>query len=96
MELLVEDFVRTTIIAITPIFAAAMALYVVRAIKGPTVVDMTLAIDCLCFDVCFFMAMLAIYFKAPFLVACSMCLALWAYIFDLYMAKYLERKELGE
>jgi multicomponent Na+:H+ antiporter subunit F len=57
---------------------------------------MTLAVDCLCFDVCFFMAALAIYFKAPFIIICSICLALWAYIFDLYMAKYLERRELGE
>lgn len=91
-----EELVKTVIIAIVPIFAVAMVLYTVRAIKGPTIADMVLAIDCLTFDVCFFMAVLALYFKAPFLIACSICLALWAYIFDLYMAKYLERRELGE
>jgi multicomponent Na+:H+ antiporter subunit F len=96
MELSVEELVKTVITVITPIFAIAMILYTVRAIKGPTVADMTLAIDCLAFDVCFFMAVLAVYFKAPFLIVCSICLALWAYIFDLYMAKYLERRELGE
>ncbi len=94
--MIIEDVVKMTIVAITPIFVTAMALYVVRAIKGPTVADMALAIDCLAFDVCFFMAALAIYFEAPFLIVCSICLALWAYIFDLYIAKYLERRELGE
>jgi multicomponent Na+:H+ antiporter subunit F len=93
---LVEELVKMTVMAITPIFAIAMVLYTVRAVKGPTVADMALAIDCLAFDVCFFMAILAVYFKAPFLIVCSICLALWAYIFDLYIAKYLERRELGE
>ena len=92
----IEELVKTTVMAITPIFAVAMVLYTVRAVKGPTVADMVLAIDCLTFDVCFFMAVLAVYFEIPFLIVCSICLALWAYIFDLYMAKYLERKELGE
>ncbi|TDA35961.1 hypothetical protein DSO06_01370 [Candidatus Nezhaarchaeota archaeon WYZ-LMO8] len=57
---------------------------------------MALAIDCLTYDVCFFMALLAVYFKAPFLIVCSICLALWTYIFSVYLAKYLERRELGE
>jgi len=92
----VEELVRTLIIAITPIFCVAVALYTVRIIKGPTPSDMALAIDCLTYDVCFFMALLAVYFKAPFLIVCSICLALWTYIFSVYLAKYLERRELGE
>lgn len=92
----VEELVKTVIIAVIPVFGAAIILYVVRAIKGPTVADMTLAVDCLSYDVCFLMAVLAIYFEAPILIICAICLALWTYIFDLYVAKYLERKELGE
>ncbi|MEM4653258.1 MAG: monovalent cation/H+ antiporter complex subunit F [Candidatus Nezhaarchaeales archaeon] len=92
----VEELVRTLVTLIMPIFGAAIALYTVRIIKGPTVSDMALAVDCLSYDVCFFIALLAVYFKAPFLVVCSICLALWTYIFSIYLAKYLERRELGE
>ncbi|MEM4425175.1 MAG: monovalent cation/H+ antiporter complex subunit F [Candidatus Nezhaarchaeales archaeon] len=92
----VEELVRTLVILIMPIFGAAIALYAVRIIKGPTVSDMALAVDCLSYDVCFFIALLAVYFKAPFLVVCSICLALWTYVFSIYLAKYLERRELGE
>lgn len=92
----VEELVRTLIIVIMPIFGIAIALYTVRIIKGPTISDMALAIDCLSYDVCFLMALLAIYFKAPFLIVCSICLALWTYVFSMYLAKYLERRELGE
>lgn len=94
--MLVEELVKALITAIIPIFGVAMALYTVRIIKGPTPSDMALAIDCLSYDVCFFMALLAVYFEAPFLMVCSICLALWIYIFSLYLAKYLERRELGE
>ncbi|MDH5815381.1 MAG: monovalent cation/H+ antiporter complex subunit F [Candidatus Nezhaarchaeota archaeon] len=92
----IEELVRTVVILIMPIFGAAIALYAVRIIKGPTVSDMALAVDCLSYDVCFFIALLAVYFKAPFLVVCSICLALWTYVFSIYLAKYLERRELGE
>jgi len=92
----VEELVKTVITALIPVFGVAIALYTVRIIKGPTAPDMTLAVDCLSYDVCFFMALLAIYFETPFLIVCAICLALWTYIFDLYIAKYLERKELGE
>lgn len=92
----VEELVKTLIIAVMPIFGAAIVLYAIRIIKGPTVSDMALAVDCLSYDICFFMALLAIYFEAPFLMVCSICLALWTYIFSVYLAKYLEQKELGE
>ncbi|MCS7139850.1 MAG: monovalent cation/H+ antiporter complex subunit F [Candidatus Nezhaarchaeota archaeon] len=92
----VEELVKAVIITTMPIFAVAIALYTIRIIKGPTVPDMALAVDCLSYDVCFFMALLAIYFEAPFLIVCAICLALWTYIFSVYIAKYLERKELGE
>lgn len=92
----IEELVKTMITAVIPIFSVAIALYVVRIVKGPTVSDMALAIDCLSYTTCFFMTLLAIYFKAPFLIVCSICLALWTYIFTVYLAKYLERRELGE
>lgn len=94
--MLVEGLVKMLITAIMPILGIAIALYVVRIVKGPTVSDMALAIDCLSYTTCLLMALLSIYFEAPFLMVCSICLALWTYIFSVYLAKYLERRELGE
>ncbi|MDI9619517.1 MAG: monovalent cation/H+ antiporter complex subunit F [Candidatus Nezhaarchaeota archaeon] len=91
-----EELVKTVILFLIPVFGVSVILYSVRVARGPTIPDMALAVDCLSYDVCFLMALLAVYFEAPFLVVCAICLALWAYMFDLYMAKYLEKKELGE
>jgi multicomponent Na+:H+ antiporter subunit F len=92
----VEQLVTTFITAALPIFLISASLYVVRLIKGPTIPDMILAVDCLSYDVSLFMALLAIYFRSPFLIVGAISLALWAYALDLYAAKWMEGRELGE
>ncbi|MEM4699584.1 MAG: monovalent cation/H+ antiporter complex subunit F [Candidatus Nezhaarchaeales archaeon] len=91
----VEELVNTFILIVLPLFIASASLYVVRLIKGPTVPDMILAADCLSYDLCLFMALLAIYFKSATLIVGSLSLALWAYALDLYAAKWMEGRELG-
>ena len=92
----VEQLVTAFITAVLPIFLASASLYVARLIKGPTIPDMILAVDCLSYDISLFMALLAIYFRSPFLVVGAISLALWAYALDLYAAKWMEGRELGE
>jgi len=78
------------------IFLIAFTLYITRIVKGPSVVDMALAVDCLAFDLAVFIGLLTLYFRTPFLIIGAIALALWAYILDIYIAKYFVRKEVGE
>ena len=81
--------------AVTAVFLTAFTLYIVRVVRGPTVPDIVLAIDCLSYDLAVFIALLSIYYGTPFLVIGALLLSLWAYIFDVFVSKYLLRRELG-
>ena len=92
-----EEQVSTFILTLLPIYIAAFTLYVVRAVKGPTIPDTVLAIDAMTYDLAAFLAILAILFKIPILIPVAIVLALWVYALDIYVAKYLESKEeMGE
>jgi len=80
---------------IFPLYITAFILYTIRAIKGPTVPDMILAVDCMSFDIAAFMAILALYFKSTYLITGAITLALWAYLLDVYIANHLTKKEVG-
>ncbi|EEB72956.1 Subunit MbhB of mbhHM(K+L)NJBCD(E+F)GAH'-encoded membrane-bound energy-converting [Ni,Fe]-hydrogenase (Na+/H+ antiporter module subunit) [Thermococcus sp. AM4] len=80
---------------IFPLYIAAFILYTIRAIKGPTVPDMILAVDCMSFDIAAFMAILAVYFRSIYLISGAITLALWAYLLDVYIANHLTKKEVG-
>lgn len=80
---------------IFPLYMVAFILYTIRAIRGPTVPDMILAVDCMSFDIAAFMAILAVYFKSTYLISGAITLALWAYLLDIYIASHLTKKEVG-
>ncbi|MCD6523754.1 MAG: pH regulation protein F [Thermococcus sp.] len=80
---------------ILPLYVTAFILYTVRAIKGPTIPDIILAVDCMSFDIAAFMAILAVYFKSTYLITGAIILALWAYLLDVYIANHLTKKEVG-
>ena len=92
----IEQHVLMVLSFIMPIYITAFLLYIVRALKGPTIPDIVLAIDALSYDLAAFLAILAIYLKAPILIPCAIVLALWIYALDVYVAKYLEAKEIGD
>ena len=92
---MLEDVFITLMKFVIPLYIAAFIIYAVRAFKGPTIVDIILAVDCLSFDIAAFMAILAVYFKSVFLISGAMILALWAYLLDIYVAKHLVTKEVG-
>lgn len=80
---------------ITSVFLVAFTLYIVRVVRGPTLPDIVLAIDCLSYDLAVFVALMSLYYGTPFLVAGALLLSLWAFIFDVFISKYLVRKDLG-
>ncbi|MEM0361846.1 MAG: monovalent cation/H+ antiporter complex subunit F [Sulfolobales archaeon] len=92
----VESLVTSVILCAIPIFVLAYILYFIRILKGPTIPDRVLAVDALAFDLVVFLVVLGIYFKSPILPVTAVVLALWTYAFDIFIAKYLERREMGE
>ncbi len=91
-----ETLATNFVIIIAPVFLVAFILYVIRVIKGPSIPDSVLAIDALSYDAAAFMIILAIYFKSPFLIPGAIILAIWAYALDIFVAKYYEKKEIGD
>lgn len=84
------------IVCVIPIYLTAFILYFVRILRGPTVPDIVIAVDALGYDLAVFLAVLAVLFRSPILIACPVVLALWIYALDIYVAKYLEAREVGE
>ncbi|MEM1873271.1 MAG: monovalent cation/H+ antiporter complex subunit F [Acidilobaceae archaeon] len=75
---------------IVPLYIVSSILYIIRVLRGPTVPDMVLALSSLSFNTCFFLAVLAIYYRSHYPAVASLFLALWTFTMDLYVAKYLE------
>jgi len=74
----------------------AFTLYIIRALKGPSISDTVLAIDAMTYDLAAFLVLLSIFFRSTILIPTAIVLALWIYALDIYVAKYLETKEMGE
>jgi multicomponent Na+:H+ antiporter subunit F len=91
-----EAEVITFIVIIIPIYLASFVLLLVRVFKGPTISDIVLAIDTLSFESIAFMAILSIFFKSLILIPVAILLSLWTYALDVFVAKYLEKKEMGD
>lgn len=92
----IEEQVTLFILAVFPLYLIAFTLYIVRAIRGPTIPDSVLAIDALSFDIAAFLALLSILYRSPMLISCAVVLALWVYALDIYVSKYFEAKDMGD
>lgn len=90
-----EALVSSVLMALIPAYVASFLLYAVRVVKGPTIPDRVLAIDSLGYDLAAFMVVLSLLLKSPLMVVAGLALALWIYAFDIYVAKYLEAREMG-
>jgi len=88
--------VKTVVSGIVGLFIVAAILYVIRVLKGPTIPDMVLAIDTLSYDLAVLIIALTLLLGTAYLAVAALPLVLWAYILDMYVAKYLERKSLGD
>lgn len=78
-----------------PLYIGAVLLYSLRAIRGPTISDIVLAIDSISYDLAVFLTLLSIYNRSPLMIAPSIMLALWAFLLDIFVSKYLISKEVG-
>ncbi len=90
-----EHLVSTVLTILIPFYLVSFLLYVVRVFKGPTLPDRVLAVDSLGYDLAAFMVVLSILLRAPLMVVSGLALALWVYALDIYVAKYLEAREMG-
>ncbi|MEM2007083.1 MAG: monovalent cation/H+ antiporter complex subunit F [Sulfolobales archaeon] len=91
----IEALVTSVLTVLIPLYVASFLLYVVRVVRGPTIPDRVLAVDSLGYDLAAFMVVLSILLRSPLMVVSGLALALWVYAFDIYIAKYLEAKEMG-
>lgn len=92
---MVYDFVISLLGILLIVYIISFTLYLVRIIKGPSISDRVLAIDALGYDLAAFMVILSIYLKSPLIAVCALSLSLWIFVLDIYVAKYLEAKEIG-
>jgi len=93
MEL--EYLVSTVLTILIPFYLISFLLYMIRVVKGPTLSDRVLAVDSLGYDLAAFMVVLSVLLKAPLMIVSALALALWIYALDIYVAKYLEAREMG-
>jgi len=90
-----EWWVITYLTALMIPYIISFFLYTIRIFKGPTLPDRVIAVDALGYDLAAFLTILTILLKSPIMIVCSVVLILWIYSLDIYVAKYLESKELG-
>ncbi|MEM1720453.1 MAG: monovalent cation/H+ antiporter complex subunit F [Desulfurococcaceae archaeon] len=89
------EYAELVVLIGAPLYLVAVVLYTIRLVKGPTIPDMVLAVDCLSYDLAVFLMALSLYYGTPFLVTPPLMLALWVYLLDVYVSKYLISKEVG-
>jgi len=91
-----ESWVTTFLSYAIPLYLLAFAIYVARMFREPRrVPDLVLVVDALSYDLAAFLVILSILLRTPITIPCAIALVLWIYALDIYVAKYLESKELG-
>jgi multicomponent Na+:H+ antiporter subunit F len=93
--LIPSEIISLILTVLLALYFTSFILYIVRLLKGPTLPDRVLALDSLGYDLATFMLVLSIYLNSPMMAVCALSLALWIYAVDIYIAKYLEAKEIG-
>lgn len=76
-------------------YSVSIAATLIRALLGPTLGDRVLAIDAATYMTAVLFTLFSIYFREPKLATAAVSLALWVYLLDVYVAKYLEKGDLG-
>jgi multicomponent Na+:H+ antiporter subunit F len=79
-----------------PLLTISSVLYLLVVYRGPTISDRVLSADVFLYTSTLFFGIVGLLLGSPIMVACTVVLVLWAYALDIYVAKYLERGELGD
>ena len=77
-------------------FIVSIAISFYRLLVGPTMPDRVLALDVVSYGLAVIMALLAVMIGSPYLIVISFSLALWFFIGSLYIARYMEGKQIGD
>ncbi|WP_440059653.1 monovalent cation/H+ antiporter complex subunit F [Thermogladius sp. 4427co] len=80
---------------VIPVYIVATVLFLIRALKGPSIPDHVLGVDLLSYNLADLFIILGVFLKQPILIIAAIPLALWIYALDIYIAKYLEKKVMG-
>lgn len=83
------------ILAVSIIYVVAIVLLTVTALKGPTLGDQVLAIDVITYATVVLIVLFSVFLREPILTVVAIPLALWIYALDIYVAKYLEKGDIG-
>ncbi|MEM1628770.1 MAG: monovalent cation/H+ antiporter complex subunit F [Desulfurococcaceae archaeon] len=83
------------LLAVIGIYMVSILILLIRALKGPSISDQVLAIDVMTYAIIVIILLFAIYLREPILAVVPIPLALWVYSLDIYVAKYLEKRDLG-
>lgn len=83
------------VLAVSAVYAVSIVLLSIIALRGPTLGDQVIAIDAITYMTAVLMVLFSLFFKEPILTVVVIPLALWIYALDIYVAKYLERGDLG-
>lgn len=81
---------ESLLLAVIAVYSVSIAVTLVRALLGPTLGDRVLAIDAATYMAVVLFALFSMYFREPKLAVSAVFLALWVYLLDLYVARYLE------
>jgi multicomponent Na+:H+ antiporter subunit F len=79
-----------------PLLTTSSVLYLLVVYRGPTISDRVLSADVFLYTSTLFFGIVGLLVGSPVMVICTVVLVLWAYALDIYVAKYLERGELGD
>ena len=79
-----------------PLLSLSSILYLLVVFRGPTISDRVLSADVFFYTSSLFFGIVGLLVGSPVMVGCTVVLVLWAYALDVYVAKYLERGELGD
>jgi len=83
------QYLGYVVLLATPLYMGAIILYTLRAIRGPTIPDIILAIDCIAYDLAVFLAVVVLYYESPIMITPSILPSLWVYLLDVFISKHL-------
>lgn len=74
------------------VYMLAIVLHMIRLLLGPTISDRVLAVDCIAYSSIAILVVLSVLLQFQFLLFIALFLAMFTYILDITISKYLEER----
>jgi len=91
----VDELITRMVEVVILLYLVSAVMFLIRAVKGPTIFDRVLAVDALSYDLAVFMSLLALYLGEPLLAVSVVILTLWIYALDIIVSKYMEYEKVS-